>query len=141
MNPDEANHTARAHARARTRQLQRALYRAAKASPTRRRCRMIIELLVLTIGIVGRGMRGLGLVLLLSAPGWIVPPTRSAHARVCRVVERGRPKKETRPPGPRNAQRQVTAGGLRNASPLLSLPRAPHGNWSARFHTLAQPLS
>ena len=36
MNADEANHTARAHARARTRQLQRALYRAAKASPTRR---------------------------------------------------------------------------------------------------------
>jgi hypothetical protein len=36
VNADEANHTARAHARARTRQLQRALYRAAKASPTRR---------------------------------------------------------------------------------------------------------
>ena len=36
MNADEANHTARAHARARTRELQRALYRAAKASPTRR---------------------------------------------------------------------------------------------------------
>ena len=36
MNADEANHTARADARAHTRQLQRALYRAAKASPTRR---------------------------------------------------------------------------------------------------------
>lgn len=36
MNADEANHTARAPTRARTRQLQRALYRAAKASPTRR---------------------------------------------------------------------------------------------------------
>lgn len=36
MNAAEANHTARASARARTRQLQRALYRAAKASPTRR---------------------------------------------------------------------------------------------------------
>ena len=36
MNAGEANHTVRARARARTRQLQRALYRAAKASPTRR---------------------------------------------------------------------------------------------------------
>ena len=36
MNADEANHTVRATARARTQQLQRALYRAAKASPTRR---------------------------------------------------------------------------------------------------------
>jgi group II intron reverse transcriptase/maturase len=36
VNADEANHTSRAHARDRTRQLQRALYRAAKASPTRR---------------------------------------------------------------------------------------------------------
>ncbi len=36
MNAAEANHTVRATARARTRQLQRALYRAAKASPTRR---------------------------------------------------------------------------------------------------------
>ena len=36
MNADEANHTARAHARAYTRKLQRALYRAAKASSTRR---------------------------------------------------------------------------------------------------------
>ncbi len=36
MNAGEANHTARAVAWARTRQLQRALYRAAKASPTRR---------------------------------------------------------------------------------------------------------
>jgi len=36
VNAGEANHTVRARARARTRQLQRALYRAAKASPTRR---------------------------------------------------------------------------------------------------------
>jgi len=36
VNADKANHTSRAHARDRTRQLQRALYRAAKASPTRR---------------------------------------------------------------------------------------------------------
>jgi len=36
VNADEANHTSRAHARDRTRELQRALYRAAKASPTRR---------------------------------------------------------------------------------------------------------
>jgi len=36
VNAAEANHTVRATARARTRQLQRALYRAAKASPTRR---------------------------------------------------------------------------------------------------------
>ena len=36
MNADEANHTSRAHACDRTRELQRALYRAAKASPTRR---------------------------------------------------------------------------------------------------------
>lgn len=36
MNAAEANHTARATAGARTRQLQRALYQAAKASPTRR---------------------------------------------------------------------------------------------------------
>lgn len=36
MNADEANHISRAYARDRTRELQRALYRAAKASPTRR---------------------------------------------------------------------------------------------------------
>jgi group II intron reverse transcriptase/maturase len=36
VNAVEANHTARAEARVRTRELQRALYRAAKASPTRR---------------------------------------------------------------------------------------------------------
>ena len=36
MNAAEANHTARAIARAHTRELQRALYRAAKARPTRR---------------------------------------------------------------------------------------------------------
>ena len=36
MNADEANDTSRARARDRTRQLQRTLYRAAKASPTRR---------------------------------------------------------------------------------------------------------